>query len=655
MKILYSDIKKLVPGLKAGVKEISEILTMVGFMLDGLEEVKYLGKKDYLMSFEIRNNRPDCLSVIGLAKEVAAYYGLSFKVPVVEKLKLGKEKILINVNEKSLVKRIVAVEMAGIKNSESPEWLKSLLNFYQINSVNCLVDLSNYAMLITGQPSHIFDKEKINGNLSWSLNKKYEKIVTLDKSEIKINNSTLIVEDDKEILALAGIVGGDVARIDLKTNSIIIEMATYDNAIISKNSRKLGIITEAGNRLSKELDPNNLDFALKFLVSTIQENCKGVITSKLFDYYPKKEKSKAILFDPVRPAVFAGIEIPVNKSVQILKNLGFKVSKKGKKFLVVPPTNRTDLHIEEDIIEEVIRIFGYYKIKSDNAPTLEVVKNITPKVYYLQEKVRDILQMNGFDEVLSSPLVSTYINNETKYRNAEVVKMQNSVNEDFPELRQSIATGLVLQLRNYIKLRVESIKIFEIGKVFAKENNKYTENNSLGILVNLDKKEIKNIKEAVEILLRTLGLDGIKYCQAKKGPELANQFSIFNIFIGKIKVGIIYKFNPQENGNVYLSEINLDELTAILNKSHEQTTFEITQKLVTLDANVELVKEKSIYDFLEAIKDKTNGNNIMAVRVFDVFPLENKIRYTVRVSYEGLSDQEAKKIHLEIFGLTDIK
>ncbi|MBU3934895.1 phenylalanine--tRNA ligase subunit beta [Patescibacteria group bacterium] len=655
MKILYSYIKKLVPALKADAKEVGEILTMTGFMLDGFEKVEYQGKKDYLMSFEIRNNRPDCLSIIGLAREVAAYYGLSIKTPVIKNLKFGKNKISINVNEKKLIKRIIAVEMENIKNSESPKWLKSLLNFYQINSVNCLVDLSNYAMLMTGQPSHIFDKEKIKGSLSWSLNKKHEKIITLDKSEIKINNSTLIVEDDNEILALAGIVGGDKARIELKTKSIILEMATYDNAIISKNSRKLNIITEAGNRLSKELDPNNLDFSIRFLISIIQENCKGDISSRLFDYYPKKEKAKVILFDPSLPTAFAGVKITVQKSEKILKNLGCKVSKKGKKLLVVLPQNRTDLSIEEDIIEEVIRIFGYYNIKSDNAPALEVVKNITPISFYLQEKVRDILQANGFDEVLSSPLVSKAINKETKYKNMGLVIMQNSVNEEFPELRQSIATGLVLQIRNYLKLGVENIKIFEIGKVFGEENKKYLENNSLGILINSDKKEIYKIKEAIENLLRSLGIENIKYFPAKQKPEIANQFSIFDIIINKENVGIIYKLNSQENKNIYFAEINLDELTTILEKNHGQATIEITQKLVTLDANVELEKEESIYDFLESVQEKINKKNIMAIRIFDVFPLGSKIRYTIRVSYEGLSDQEAKKFHMAIFGLTDVK
>jgi len=655
MKILYSYIKKLVPALKADAKEVGEILTMTGFMLDGFEKVEYQGKKDYLMSFEIRNNRPDCLSIIGLAREVAAYYGLSIKTPVIKKLEFGKNKISINVNEEKLIKRIVAVEMENIKNSESPKWLKSLLNFYQINSVNCLVDLSNYAMLMTGQPSHIFDKEKIKGSLSWSLNKKHEKIITLDKSEIKINNSTLIVEDDNEILALAGIVGGDKARIELKTKSIILEMATYDNAIISKNSRKLNIITEAGNRLSKELDPNNLDFSIRFLISIIQENCKGDISSRLFDYYPKKEKAKVILFDPSLPTAFAGVKITVQKSEKILKNLGCKVSKKGKKLLVVLPQNRTDLSIEEDIIEEVIRIFGYYNIKSDNAPALEVVKNITPISFYLQEKVRDILQANGFDEVLSSPLVSKAINKETKYKNMGLVIMQNSVNEEFPELRQSIATGLVLQIRNYLKLGVENIKIFEIGKVFGEENKKYLENNSLGILINSDKKEIYKIKEAIENLLRSLGIENIKYFPAKQKPEIANQFSIFDIIINKENVGIIYKLNSQENKNIYFAEINLDELTTILEKNHGQATIEITQKLVTLDANVELEKEESIYDFLESVQEKINKKNIMAIRIFDVFPLGSKIRYTIRVSYEGLSDQEAKKFHMAIFGLTDVK
>ncbi len=640
----------MIPGLKSKPQEIGEILTMTGLMMDEFEEVKYEGKKDYLMGFEVRQNRPDCLSFMGIVREVAAYYGLKIKNPEIVKNKFQGKNIKININEKKNVKRLVAIEMEAIKNSKSPDWLKDILIFCGVNSVNLLVDLSNYSMLMTGQPSHIFDKDEIKGDLSWCLNKKYNKIVTLDGSEVKINKEALIIKDDKNILALAGIVGGDRAKIKESTSSVIIEMAIYDYAIINKNARKFNISTEAGLRLSKDLDPNSLDFSIEFLVSLIKKYCEGRVTSKLFNYYPQKRKIKPILFDPSLPTIFGGVEISDNKSKNILENLGCNIQKKGKKFLVTPPINRTDLNIEEDIIEEVIRIFGFYNIPNDEIPLLGIVKNITPKSFYLQEKIKNILQYNGYDEILSLPLVSEENNSLTNYKKEKAAVVQNSINEDFPQLRQSIAASLILQLKNYLKLKVEDINIFEIGKIFKKRGKQYLENDSLGILINSNKKEISTIKKQIENILRSLGLSDISYSLSKNKPLIANPFSVFDIIVNNKTIGILYKINIKETKNSYFTEINLDKISVLLKDN--KATFEMTRKIVTLDANIELEKESSIFNHLKEIRKKINSKNLLSIKIVDVFPLQkNKLRYTARVSYKELSDQEAKKIHLNIFNL----
>jgi len=654
MKILYSQIKEMVPELKATPKQVGEVLTMIGFMMDDFKEVEYLGKKDFLISLEIRQNRPDCLSVIGLAKEVAAYYGLTFKSPVFSKINFGNDKLAIKVNAEKQVKRIIAAKIENIKNYESPDWIKNFLSFYGINSKSFLVDLSNYVMIITGQPSHIFDADKVDGNLSWSLNDKFKSMKTFDESEIKIKKQSLIIEDEGNILALAGIIGGDRAKIELETKSIILEMSVYEGAIINKNSRDLNVATEASIRLGKKLDPNNLEFSMQFLISLILKYCGGQVQSALFDYYPQKYFSKNITFDPMLPGLFAGVDISPEEAQKILKNLGCKIKKRNKKLIVVPPTNRTDLEIKEDLVEEVVRIFGYYNIPSDKIPVLEVVPKITPKTVYLSEKIRDIMQASGFDEILSLPLVAKEINSETKYRDIEIISTQNSINEDFPELRQSLAVGLILQLKNYLKLGVEDIKIFEIGKIFEKINNNYTEKEYLGILVKSDQKNISGIKQNIEILLRSLGVRNIKYYSLKEGPGIANPYSVFNIVINKKIVGILYKLNIPKINNAYFAEINIEETSKIIEKKNNYSTFEITQKIVTLDANVELKKEESIYDYLENIEKKINKENIISLKILDFFPLNTKIRYTIRASYKNLSDQDAKKCHLLAFNLKNI-
>ncbi len=685
MKALYSEIKKLIPDLKAGPRETGEVLSLIGFMMDGLEKVRYQGKEDYLIGLEVRQNRADCLSIIGVARELAAYYDLKMKLPEIKPPTFGEKEIEIKVEAADFVKRISAVEIGNLKNGESPGWLKEFLNLYDFNSVNLLVDLSNYVMICAGYPSHLMDKEKIYGDqISWAINKSFEKITTLDGSEIELNknskNGELIIRDGKNILALAGIVGGQAAEISSETRSIIAEMAVYDRTIIRQNSRSLKIVTEASGRLEKDLDPNGIDYAMNLLVSLILENCGGNLTAKLYDYYPEKRISPAIEFDPQSPSAYAGIDISEEKAIGILKGLRFEIEshssknppdpllQRGKNVTVTPPTDRMDVCVTEDVIEEVVRMVGYDNIPPDQIPELAVVKNITPKIIYLSDQVKDILVNLGFDEILSLPLVRKGDNEKANYSPLKFIATQNSVNEEYPDLRQSTASGLLAQLKEYRKKNVGHIKIFEIGKVFGKKKNEYLEHDSLGVLVHKEiplskvpplKKgargisKINDLKKVLETLLRSLGLNDICYSPSKTKPEIANPYSCWDIASGEKEVGILYKLRPREkNGAVYFFELNLAILVELLEKVRRNPVVEITKKLVILDANVELDKNKSITEFIKQTKRKIGGGNLWSAIVSDIFPLaDDKIRYTVKVSYQELSDQEAKKLHQEMFGL----
>jgi phenylalanyl-tRNA synthetase beta chain len=645
-----------VPDIKINPREAADILTLLGFMNDSFEEVQYQNKKDYLLGIEVRQNRADCLSAIGLAKEIAVYCDLALKLPDIFSLPIFVSKNNLDIENKAnnYVKRILAVRLKNLKNKQSPEWLKELLSFSEINPVNFLVDLSNYAMLLTGYSSHLLDADKIHGRLLWSLNNNFDEIRTLDGSCIKLNKNELIIRDDKNILALAGIIGGKVAEIEMSTTSIIAEMAIYDSLIIRKNSKSLKIRTEASNRLGKDIDPNGAEFAIKLLLSLIIKNCGGIIDSKLFDFYPQKYIPAEIEFDPSLPSVYAGINIPETKCLEILKKLGCGTKRKDNKLFITAPSNRTDILLEEDLIEEVVRIFGYKKIPSDEIPKLEVAQNITLKNIILAEKIRDILSVLGFDEILSWPLTKKGESANVNYLDWDVVSTQNSLNEDFPGLRQSMAISLENQFQEYLKKNIEYIKIFEIGKVFGKKENTYEEHEVLGILMRAFPKnnELSDMKETVEKLLRIIGFNNIFYKKSKIKPQKANLYSCWDIIIEGEALGILYKMAMEiPNQNMYFSELNITEISKLLEKIHNEPTVELTQKLVVLDANVELKKDEFIDDFLNEVRKKIKDENIWSVSVIDKFSLEEKNRYTVRIAYKELSDIEAKKIHLRVFNL----
>ena len=645
------------PKLTASPKEVGEALTLTGFMMDGFEEIEYNNKKDYLIGLEIRQNRADCLSVIGIAREIAAYYGLAVEYPQLGDMDLGEEALNIKVNAPDSIKRIQAVRIDNVENKESPQWLKQYLSCYEINSINLLVDLSNYVMIFTGYPSHIMDKDKIGDVIRWEIGKDFGEITTLDGTKIKLNKDELIIRDDKSAIALAGMIGAQYGSIDANSKSIVVEMAVYDRVIVRKNSRSLRIITEASGRLEKDLDPEGTDYAMGLLLSLIKKHCGGKIASEMFDYYPDKKINQAILFDPKMPSVYAGVEISREKVIKALKNLRFEIAEEEEMLKVTTPSGRTDIFLEQDLVEEVVRLYGYNNIPTDALPALAITEDITPRHLNIIEKIKDILSALSYDEVLTWPLTKKGYNAIVNYKEMGEALIQNSVNEGLCELRQSMASGLLTQLGEYQKKNVEYINIFETGKIFGKSAGKYLEYDMLGILLYDKGKAIDRLRTTAEALLRELGISEIHYKNAGRKPGIANPYSCWNIFASEENLGIIYKTRSSEQiniaeGNVYFAELDIANLVKSLDKTLAKPTLEITKKIVILDANVVLEAGESINDRVKDIRKKIGESNIWSLIIKDIYKLPgDKIRYTVRVSYKELGDQEAKELHLNSFGL----
>ena len=660
MKVIYSEIKKMVPGLSAKPREIGEVLTMAGLMLDGFEEIKYGKKTDWLLSFEVRQNRADCFSVTGIAREVAAYYGLKLVLPkaAIPEVK-GKEKLAITMaaGERD-VKRVLAVKMSGVKNSESPAWLKEYLSIYGLNSKNLLVDLSNYIMIFTGYPSHLLDLDKISGKISWTRAKAGEKITTLDGTSITLQkNDGVAIKDEEKILALAGIVGGKEAEIGLKTAELFIEMAVYNGAIIRKNSRDTRIVTEASSRLEKDLDPEASAAAFDLLVSLILKYAKGKIVSNTFEYYPAKPKKNIINFNADSASVFSGIDINPATSVKILKNLGFAVKQKSRKaYAVFVPSFRTDIALPEDLVEEVVRIYGYQKIPADETPVFKATRDITPRHVKLVQAMKSILHHNGFDEILSLPLCEKTENAKADYQGWETILAENAVNEFYPELRQSLVIGLIKQAREFQKKNIVWIDIFESGKIFGKKDGKYLERESFGVLSVSGENTATDFKNNIEGMIRMLGYNDIRYEAPKIMPGLCNPDSCWEIITAGKVCGIFYKLTREafgksidsgEKKNAYFAEIDIDALEKIKTDASNPAV-ELIEKLVVLDMNVQIRKSEKIENVIAEIKNGIPKTNLWSLDVIDNFAGNDIVKYTIRITYTGLSDPDAKKINARI-------
>lgn len=648
MKILYSQIKELVPTLSADPLEVAEVLTMIGMMVDSFTEVKYLGKKDYLLGLETRN-RVDCWSLWGVARELAAYYNLDVNIPQIGQV-VTSDELNIKIEAREAVRRVRAASLVNLTNRPSPAWLVEFLSIYEMKSLNLLVDLSNYVMIVTGYASHLLDQDKLQGTLVWQLNKQKRLINTLDGSEIELSGGELVISDDENVLALAGLVGTQVASIDQETKQVIVEMAVYDGVLVKKNSRQLAIVTEAGHRLAKEMDAESMARAFDYLIELIVTNT-GAELSASCDYYPAPRVPGVISFDPQSPSRFAGIEISEAKAMEILQALRCKIVISEGLWLVTPPTDRADLTMAEDLVEEVIRMNRYDAIPFDQVPALPVTDDLTSPLYYLKDDLRVMLMARGWDEVLSQPLVDEVGNERANYLDWQAVMTQNSVNEEFPVLRLSLAASLVTQLASWEKKNIAPIRIFEIGKVFGKKAKNYEEVEHLALLISVpdDSKSLSKLQIEVSELMGQIGLTDLRYELAKQAPTLANHHSAYVIKSGKYDFGIIYKVAPREIGATYLAELDLEQVVKASKDSQRRAVVELTQKLVVLDANLEVDSRKKLEERLAKIREQI-GDNLWSLVIIDVYHLGKVDRYTVRVSYQGLNDQEAKSLHDKVLG-----
>jgi len=592
MKIIFSHLKTWLPNLSVDAKTLRDDLTLIGHFASGYEEID----GEIILDLEIRQNRADCLGYYGIARDLAVFYKISLVLPQINTINYSNTPVPITISSPD-VHRIQATSISDIKNSPSPDWLVRFLKLHDINSINTLVDLTNYIMLEWGIPCHAFDKVKAS-KLIWENNTKYPEFISLDGTKIKLQPQNLVISDGKEVLSLS-FIGGQNSGIRLATTDSILEMAIYNRLRVRNDSRSLKTITEASIRLDKELDTETIPLAFSHLISLILKHCHAIISSKLLDVYPIKTIPVPIAFDSQKPSLYAGVDIPQN---DILKRLGCTI----KNNLITPPSLRKDLNLEEDLIEEVIRFYGYNKIPTDQPVDPTPLPDITPPILYLVEKLKDDLVNLGYDEIRSWPLVKNAIDPKT------VVKTENSINSDYPYLRQSIIQSLQNQLDQYNRYKAPAPQFFEIGKIFSQKEGKYIEQYALGVSSYDNFKLITDIENIFQ-----------------------KKFSIFHSekYLNQIFVEIILDDLPKPDK--YIPQII------------NNTAIELTSQIITLDANVNFDSPQDPLKLITKYSSSIDPKTLWSMEIIDIY----QNRYTFRVSYYNCNDKTAKKIHLKTFNL----
>lgn len=556
MKFSYNFLQSFFKEKLPPAEKLADLLMMHFFEVEAVEKVG----DDYVLDIDILSSRAgDCFSHFGVAREIGAITGEKMEIKDV-KIKENGE----NINDKVKVEvrggcsRYMLKGISDIKVEESPQYIQKILKACGINPINNVVDIANYVMLETGQPLHVFDADKLEGDKVFvRYAKKREKIVTLDEKRYELQESILVISDEVSSVGIAGIKGGIVAEVDKNTKNIYIEAANFDPVTIRRGSQKVKIRTDASLRFEHGISPEMAEVAINKTAFMINSIAKGSVDRGVVDYYPEKQKEKNVNFKIEDVRKLLGEDVALKEVERILRALEFKVQRNGSSFLVTVPYFRTDVFIKEDIIEEIGRIYGYDKIETKN-PIRSIVPEERGGYFSFCNKIRDIWEKFGFYETYNY----SFINEELSlyFDRKQLIELEKPVSLEFKYLRPTLVLGLLRNVAENEK-NYEKINIFEIGSVFCKKE-KYEEKKMLAIISSYN---FYQAKGRIDVFLNKLSGINPSYKKIEEN-EVFDVKKTAKILIGKEEVGLLgtplrgIKDKMKIKGNFTIAEIDLDKI-----------------------------------------------------------------------------------------------
>ena len=585
-----------------------------------------LSLNDLIYTLSLTPNRADCLSILGIAREVSALSGLPLKNI---KNKLVKESFTldqkVNIIEKNSCPRYCGVQIKNINNKINlPIWVGQYLDRSGISSINPVVDLTNYVLLELGQPLHAFDQSKIGGEISVRRAKRGESFQLLNDQNIELEGSELIIADEKVPLALAGIMGGKSSSVDKNTTEIFIESAYFDPINIAGRARSFGLNTDSSHRFERGVDFKSTLSALQRSVALIIEFCGGQC-SNILDIENSLPKREPIELRTKKVSDIMGVAIKDSDVKSILDKLDFPYMDCKNRFLITPPSFRFDLSIEEDLVEEIIRIYGY-----NNIPAITPIsqnKMLAPlgdkkSIYSIKSSLANI----GYNEVISY----SFIDKETKqnlHSNSNLIQLQNPIASQMSVMRSKMWGSHIEVLIYNLNRGHNQVRIFEIAPVYQKIKSKFLEVSMLSGLVSGDyipeqwsdkKREINfyDIKGDMEIISgNTLSIETPK----STIPEAFHPGQVAELIIDKTSVGWLGQLHPawqqkyELTEKTYLFELSLENLVNLPDESIKlPTKFPPIRRDISVVVDIDI----KVGDMVEEVK------SLSIDRVIDFYPFD---------------------------------
>ena len=629
-------------------------------------------ENDEIFEIGLTPNRADAMSHLGTARDLRAgllQTGLKVELisPSVSSFRVDKRtlKIDVVVHDNKLAPRYCGVTISGITVKPSPTWLQNRLKSIGLHPKNNIVDVTNYVLHELGQPLHAFDAGKINGKINVKTLPAGTKFTTLDAIERTLHEEDLMICDDYEPLCIAGVFGGSKSGVSESTSSIFLESAYFNAVSVRKTAKRHQLNTDASFRFERGIDPTLTEYALKRAALLIQEVAGGEITSDIVDIYPKKIEDFPVFLNFNNVKKIIGQELPKEIIKNILASLEIKVNSVSDAGLgLTIPAYRVDVQREIDVIEEILRVYGYNNIKFSDKLNATVAISPRTEDYKIQNSIATQLNGQGFHEMMANSLTnSTYIGLSETLQSQHNVMMLNPLSSDLAAMRQSLLFSGLEALSYNINRKNVDLKFFEFGKTYHKYPSGYQENKHLTLFItgNTHPESWTNtqkptnfflLKGYVHAVLDRLGIpknqnapvtsdvfsEGVAICL---GTEILVEF-------GVVKKSILKHFDIKQE--VLFADFNWD---IVLRQLSTKIQFTEIPKYPEVRRDLSLLLDSGVsFESIDAIARKTEKLLLKEVQLFDVYQGKNlpegkksyAVSFTIQDATKTLTDVQIDKI-----------
>lgn len=605
---------------------------------------------DYILEIGLTPNRSDAASHIGVARDLAAVINggknqdARIKLPGIEDFSVENEglKIEVIVEDADACPRYSGITISGVEVKDSPEWLQTQLKSIGLKPINNIVDATNFVLHELGQPLHAFDADKITGNKV--VVKKMQqgtKFTTLDGTERALSSNDLMICNAEECMCIAGVFGGLKSGISAETKNVFLESAYFNSVSIRKTSRLHGLKTDASFRFERGADPNITVYALKRAALLIKEIAGGKISSSVIDIYPKVIENFKIDFSYSNCERLIGKALPKEAIKNILRDLQIEIEKETENGLQLSvPLFKADVTREVDVIEEILRVYGYNNVEIPSLLRSSISYSSKPDVEKVKNTISDLLTAKGFREIICNSLTaekySELLDESEKAKNVHIL---NPLSSDLNVMRQSLLFSGLEAIAYNINRKNSDLKFYEFGKTYHLNDSgdwKYIEKSRFSVLVtgrkqseswntNADNANFFQLKGIVESILTKLGIES-KEVNAENNSQLFSYSTVYEsgkkkvVEFGEVKKSVLKKTDIEQE--VFYADFDWDELLNQVKKVSVKYTEVPVYPSVRRDLAL-LVDKQVLYTDIKELAFKTERNLLKEVNLFDVYEGKN--------------------------------